>query len=429
MTFRALLALALVALSPLAALSADADASKCPHASRLVVDVDDESSLPSRGFHARPLDPAHSGGLREFSVVYTDRALNHMSAPFIEVMNDLHDVLTDAYDAETVVLLPGSGTFAMEAAARQFARGRAALVIRNGYFSHRWSDIFDRTGVASEVIVLEATLEGDPARPHVRPPPVDDVVDAIRSRRPSAVFAPHVETSTGVILPDQYIAAIAAAAREVDAIFVLDAVASGTAWVSMRELGVDALITAPQKGWSSPACAGVVALGPRGARAVREGPPADTLAMNLLEWLKVMDAYRAGGFSYHATLPTDCLALFRDAARETRDAGLDAVKTAFESMGRGVRDAMEEQGLTVVAAPGFRAPGVAVAYVGDANVAARFKEAGYQIAAGVPFKLEKQPAASTFRVGLFGLDKLRDTEETVRIIAEGMKIALEGVER
>ena len=420
---RASLFLALVAFL---GLSSTADASSdatCPFAHGA-------GELP--GWHARPMPDDYSGGLKEFSVVYTDRALNHMSAPFVEVMNDLNELLTEVYGAAATAILPGSGTFAMEAVARQFALNKKALVVRNGYFSYRWSDIFDQTGLASEVVVLKADLDAsdsDPTRPRVKPLGAEHIARRIAEEKPAVVFAPHVETSTGVMFPDEDLKTIADAAHGVGALFVLDCVASGTYWVDMKATGVDVIITAPQKGWSGHACAGVVVFSERAEKVARTGDASDSMVLNLRKWLEVMDSYLAGGFSYYTTMPPDCLRLFRDAARETRAYGFENAKKDFVAMGKGVRDAMEERGLTVVAAEGYRAPGVAVAYVGDKAIAAKFKKAGFQIAAGVPYMLETQPEMATFRLGLFGLDKIKDAKKTVETIARGMDEALEGVSR
>lgn len=413
----------LVAFSSSSLVAVSAEEGSCPFAHG-------GGELP--GWHSRPMPDDYSGGLKEFSVVYTDRALNHMSAPFIRVMQDLDGLLKGVYNAAATVILPGSGTFGMEAVARQFVKGKKALVVRNGYFSYRWSDIFDQTSIPSEVVVLKASLETgatDATRPQVKPQSVDDIVAAIKREKPAVVFAPHVETSTGVMFPDAELAAIAAAAHEVNALFVLDCVASGTAWVDMKATGVDVIISAPQKGWTGHACAGVVMLSERAEKVARHDTVSDSMVLNLRKWLEVMDSYLAGGFSYYTTMPTDCLRLFRDAAFETRDYGFDKVKADFIAMGAGVRDMMEAQGLTIVAAQGYRAPGVVVVYVGDKAAAVRFKKAGFQIAAGVPYMLETQPEMGTFRIGLFGLDKVKDAAGTVATLKGAMEKALEGVER
>ena len=407
-----LAALAVVAIATPTAVVAEASGS-CPYHAN-------GDAIPPEKWHQRAMPDDYSGGLKEFSVVYTDRALNHMSAPFIEVMNDLNDLLKGVYNAAATVILPGSGTYGMEAVARQFARGEKALVVRNGYFSYRWTDIFEQTQIASEVVVLKATLDTtdtDASRPHVKPLPIDTIVDAIKKEKPKVVFAPHVETSTGVMFPDDQVKAIADAAHSVGAVFVLDCIASGTYWVDMKALGIDVVITAPQKGWSGHACAGklhfhlrtgnqndavfsflftgVVMLSARAEALVRDeqATRSDSMTLNLRKWLGVMDTYVAGGFSYYTTMPTDCLRLFRDAAFETREYGFGKIKDDFTAMGARVRDTMEAAGLTIVAAPGYRAPGVAVAYVGDKGVAGKFKAAGFQIAAGVPYMLETQPVS------------------------------------
>jgi aspartate aminotransferase-like enzyme len=421
-----LAAIAVVAIATPTAVVAEASGS-CPYHAN-------GDAIPPEKWHQRAMPDDYSGGLKEFSVVYTDRALNHMSAPFIEVMNDLNDLLKGVYNAAATVILPGSGTYGMEAVARQFARGEKALVVRNGYFSYRWTDIFEQTQIASEVVVLKATLDTtdtDASRPHVKPLPIDTIVEAIKKEKPKVVFAPHVETSTGVMFPDDQVKAIADAAHSVGAVFVLDCIASGTYWVDMKALGIDVVITAPQKGWSGHACAGVVMLSARAEALVRDeqATRSDSMTLNLRKWLGVMDTYVAGGFSYYTTMPTDCLRLFRDAAFETREYGFGKIKADFTTMGARVRDTMEAAGLTIVAAPGYRAPGVAVAYVGDKTVAGKFKAAGFQIAAGVPYMLETQPEMATFRFGLFGLDKVKDPDGTVEAIKGALTKALDGVER
>mmetsp|Transcript_27735 Transcript_27735/g.85071 ORF Transcript_27735/g.85071 Transcript_27735/m.85071 type:complete len:417 (-) Transcript_27735:1282-2532(-) len=361
-----------------------------------------------------------NGGLLEYSVVYTDRALNHMSEPFQQVMNDLHGSLTRAYNADHAVLLPGSGTYAMEAAARAFAskkKGRA-LVVRNGYFSFRWSQILETLGWdASDVTVLKArptTSWDDSPLPAVRPPPVDEVVATILSEKPAFVAAPHVETSAGVILPDDYIKQIGAAAQSVGAAFVLDGVASGTAWVDLRALNVDCYVTAPQKGWSGPAGVGVAMLSDRGLALAAEAEPS-SFTVDLRAWHAVVAAYLKGGHAYHATMPTNVIRTFRDVVFETEDFGLARAEAECWRLGNGVRDVLSSKGFRSVAAPGFAAPGVAVVYAPDASFAAKFKGVSLQIAAGVPLKIgEPDDRFNTFRVGLFGLDKLAHVDLTVR---------------
>ena len=187
-------------------------------------------------------------GLLEYSVVYTDRALNHMSQRFQGVMKDISRLLKQVYNARSAVVVPGSGSFGMEAVARQFATDRKVMVIRNGWFSFRWTQIFEMGKIPSEAIVLKARQVGSGAQAPFAPAPIEEVVAAIRQHKPAVVFAPHVETASGMILPDSYIQAVGAAVREVDGLFVLDCVASGTVWVDLAASKVDVLISAPQKG-------------------------------------------------------------------------------------------------------------------------------------------------------------------------------------
>ena len=357
-------------------------------------------------------------GLEEFSVVFTDRSLNHMSAAFQGVMTDISSMLKEVYGADAVVIVPGGGTFGMEAVARQFARGADVLVVRNGWFSYRWSQIFELGGLTASTKVLKARQTGNASPSPFAPAPIDEVVDTIRTRKPGVVFAPHVETSAGVILPDDYVAAMAAAAHEVGALMVLDCIASGCAWVDMRRLGVDVLISAPQKGWSASPCAGLVMLSER-AVARMEETTSDSFAIDLRKWHQIMQAYESGGHAYHATMPTDALREFRDTMLETQNYGFERLKEAQWKLGSAVRQMMADKGITSVAAEGFGAPGVVVSYTSDPDIQTgkRFAEKGMQIAAGVPLQCDEPADFRTFRIGLFGLDKLYDVEGTVARLA------------
>ncbi len=360
------------------------------------------------------LDTVDPQGLEEFSVVFTDRSLNHMSAAFQGVMNDISAMLKEVYAADAVVVVPGGGTFGMEAVARQFGRGADVLVVRNGWFSYRWSQIFETGGLTANTTVLKARQTGNASPSPFAPAPIDTVVDAIREQKPDVVFAPHVETSAGVILPDGYIAAMAAAAHEVGALMVLDCIASGCAWVDMRALGVDVLISAPQKGWSASPCAGLVMLSDR-AMARMEETTSDSFAIDLKKWHQIMAAYEGGGHAYHATMPTDALRDFRDTMKETQAYGFGKLKDAQWALGGAVRTMLAEKGVTSVAADGFGAPGVVVSYTADPDIQTgkRFAAEGMQIAAGVPLQCDEPTDFRTFRLGLFGLDKLYDVDGTV----------------
>ncbi|WP_435530879.1 aminotransferase class V-fold PLP-dependent enzyme [Pseudogemmobacter humi] len=360
-----------------------------------------------------PHDHIDPDGLEEFSVVFTDRSLNHMSARFQQVMREVSGLLREVYNGEAVALVPGGGTYAMESVARQFGRGRA-LVVRNGFFSFRWSQIFDMGGFAQEVQVAMARAAGNAPQSPFAPPPIAEVVAKIREMRPDAVFAPHVETASGIILPDDYIRALGEAAREVGALFVLDCIASGAVWVDMAALSVDVLISAPQKGWSASPAAGIVVLGPRGAERL-EASASDSFALDLKKWRAIMKAYEDGGHAYHATMPTDAILGLRDAMAETRAMGFAAAKAAQWQLGRAVRDLLRERGFASVAAEGFGAPGVVVSFTEDPAIqsGAKFREAGTQIAAGVPLQIGEGEGYRSFRLGLFGLDKLKDVGGTV----------------
>jgi aspartate aminotransferase-like enzyme len=361
------------------------------------------------GLHAH-IDPE---GLEEFSVVFTDRSLNHMSARFQQVMRDVSGMLKEVYRGSAVALVPGGGSYAMEAAARQFGKGRV-LIVRNGWFSYRWTQIFEAGGFATETTVVMARQTGNDARAPYAPPPIDEVVAKIREMKPEAVFAPHVETSAGIILPDDYIAQMAAAAHEVGALMVLDCIASGCIWVDMTMTGVDVLISAPQKGWSASPSAGVVVLSP--AAEVRLAETAsNSFALDLKKWRAIMETYEKGGHAYHATMPTDAIVGFRDAMVETQTMGFEAAKSAQWALGRAVRTMLAAKGVPSVAAEGFQAPGVVVSYTSDPEVqnGSKFRAEGLQIAAGVPLQVGEGPEFKTFRLGLFGLDKLHDVDATV----------------
>lgn len=371
------------------------------------------------------LDTVDPTGLEEFSVVFTDRSLNSMSASFQQVMNDLSAMLKDVYGADAVAIVPGGGTFGMEAVARQFARGAEVLVVRNGWFSYRWSQILETGGVAANTTVLKARQSANASPSPFAPAPIEEVVAAIAEQKPDVVFAPHVETSAGVILPDDYIAAMAKAAHEVGALMVLDCIASGCVWVNMRELGVDVLISAPQKGWSSSPAAGLVMMSQRAATRAAE-TQSDSFAMDLGKWLSIMQAYENGGHAYHATMPTDALRAFRDTMVETKEYGFQRLKEAQWHLGDSVRAMLAARGVTSVAAEGYGAPGVVVCYTSDPDVqnGKKFAAEGMQIAAGVPLQCDEPADFRTFRLGLFGLDKLYDVEGTLGRLQRVMDVVL-----
>ena len=364
-------------------------------------------------------------GLLEYSVVYTDRSLNHMSQSFQTVMNDISVTLKKVYNANAVVVVPGSGTFGMEAVARQFAAGKKCLVIRNGWFSFRWTQIFDKGQIPSRSIVMKARRTQEGKQAPFAPAPIDEVVAAIKTEKPDLVFAPHVETSAGIILPEDYIKAVAEAVHSVGGMFVLDCIASGTVWIDMESSGVDVLISAPQKGWSASPCCALVMLSALGRERI-ENTESSSFACDLLKWLNIMEAYENGGHAYHATMPTDSLRRFRDIMKETEEYGFKKVHAEQQELGNKVREMLAAKGFKSVAAKGFEAPGVVVSYTDDKGIhtGKKFAEIGFQVAAGVPLKCDEPEDFQTFRLGLFGLDKLHNVDRTVDNLAKALAIIL-----
>ena len=353
-------------------------------------------------------------GLLEFSVVFTDRSLNHMSSDFQTVMCDISKMLTSVYNTDTCAIVPGGGTFAMESVAREFATDKKVMVLRNGWFSFRWSQIFETGDIPSEVIILKAKREGDHTQSAFRPQPIEDVVANIIAEKPAVFFAPHVETSSGIILPDDYIKSISEAVHSVGGIFVLDCIASGCIWVDMKKNGVDVLISAPQKGWSASPCAGLVMINDF-ARSKLKDTQNSSFSLSLKTWVGIMDSYTNGGHAYHGTMPTDALKEFRNAINEASIFGFDRLKDAQQELGNKVRACLKARQIKSVAAPGFEAPGVIVSYTTDPEMqnGSKFIKKGVQIAAGVPLRCDEPDDYSTFRLGMFGLDKLYDIDGTV----------------
>jgi aspartate aminotransferase-like enzyme len=353
-------------------------------------------------------------GLLEYSVVYTDRALNHMSQKFQGVMRDISGVLKEVYQAKSAIVVPGSGTYGMEAVARQFATGKKVLVIRNGWFSYRWTQIFDAGSIPSQATVLKARMQGSGRQLPWAPVPAAEVAATIRAEKPAVVFAPHVETSAGMLLPDDYLRTVADAVHEVGGLFVLDCIASGALWVDMQATGVDVLISAPQKGWSGSPCCAFVMLSER-ARTAIDGTTSTSFAADLKKWLSIMETYEGGGHAYHTTMPTDALTTTRDVMLETRAYGYERLRAEQWELGRAVRALLARHGFRSVAADGFQAPGVVVSYTDDAGLhsAKAFIAEGMQSAAGVPLMCDEPADFKTFRLGLFGLEKLHHVERSV----------------
>jgi aspartate aminotransferase-like enzyme len=353
-------------------------------------------------------------GLLEYSVVYTDRSLNHMSHSFQNVMNEVSASLKNVYNAEAVVLVPGGGTYAMEAVARQFATDKSCLVLRNGWFSYRWSQILEMGDIPSEQEVLKASKINDGSQAPFAPADVNEVVNQIKSQKPDMVFAPHVETSAGIILPDDYIQTVAEAVHSVGGMFVLDCIASGAIWIDMEKLGVDILVSAPQKGWSASPSFGMVMLSSNASKKIHD-TKSTSYSCDLLKWFQIMQAYENGGHAYHATMPTDAIKHFRDTINETAEFGFYNARQKQQELGDRVRDLLRRHNFISVAADGFHAPGVVVSYTSDKEIhnGSKFKDMGMQIAAGVPLQCDEGDDYQTFRLGLFGLDKLKDVDAAV----------------
>lgn len=362
-------------------------------------------------------------GLLEYSVVYTDRALNHMSHRFQGVMRDISRILKSVHHARSAIVVPGSGTFGMEAVARQFATDKKCLVIRNGWFSYRWTQILDMGRIPAESIVIKARQIGIGPQAPFAPPPIEEVVAAIYAQKPDVVFAPHVETSSGIILPGNYLKAIGEAVREVGGLFVLDCVASGAIWVDMTDKLVDVLIGAPQKSWSASPCCALVTLSAR-ARERIDSTVSTSFACDLKKWLQIMESFESGGHAYHATMPTDALAALRDVMQETENYGFARVRTEQQVLGQKVRELLVRRGFPSVAAEGFQAPGVVVSYTTDPEIQSgkKFLSVGLQTAAGVPLQCDEPAEFRTFRIGLFGLEKLHNPDRTVQSLAKALDL-------
>ena len=361
-------------------------------------------------------------GLLEYSVVYTDRALNHMSMTFRTVMQDISQSLKEMYKATSVAIVPGSGTFGMEAVARQFATDNHCLIIRNGWFSYRWTQIFTMGNIPSSTTVLKARPNESGTSPYFVPPPVENVIQTIHKEKPAVVFAAHVETSAGMIIPDEYIAQVAQAVHQTGGLLVLDCIASGAMWIDMKQLGVDVLITAPQKGLSGSPCAGIVLLGERAMQRLPQ-TQSTSFSCNLAKWLQIMQTYEAGKHAYYTTMPTDALRVFRDVLKEAKTVGYEFLKEQQIKLGNQVRELLQQYQFKSVAAPEYASPSVIVSYTSNPNIhnGSAFANLGMQIAAGVPLQCDEPDGFQTFRLGLFGIDKLTNIERTVSLFEETLK--------
>ena len=354
-------------------------------------------------------------GLLEFSVVYTDRSLNHMSNEFKRVITDISSILKDVYQAHSTAVIPGSGTYGMEAVARQFATQQKCLVIRNGWFSYRWTQIFEAGQISQDIHILKARRTSHEPNSPFAPAPIEEVVQWIQSEKPAVVFAPHVETSAGMILPDDYLKKVGAAVQSVGGLFVLDCIASGAMWVNMKDCHVDILISAPQKGWSSSPCCALIGLSERARKKIDE-TTSTSFSCDLKKWLQIMETYESGNHVYHTTMPTDALKILRNVMKETQSIGFEKLKAAQITLGTKVRDMLLARGFTSVAAPGFQSPGVVVSYTTDPDIQSgkKFIALGLQTAAGVPLQCDEGPDFRTFRLGLFGLEKLQNIDRTIK---------------
>ena len=361
-------------------------------------------------------------GLLEYSVVYTDRSLNHMSQSFQSVMNDVSTSLKGVYNAQAVIVVPGGGTYAMEAVARQFATNQNCLVLRNGWFSFRWSQIFEMGSIPSEETVIKAYRVSEGAQAPFVPADINEVINVIKTKKPNLVFAPHVETASGIILPDDYIRSVADAVHSVGGMFVLDCIASGAIWVDMEDSGVDILISAPQKGWSSSPAFGLVMLSAKANEAINK-TQSTSFSCDLLKWLQIMQAYENGAHAYHATMPTDAIKRFRDTIIETAEFGFDNARKKQQELGDKVRALLESHNINSVSEKDYQAPGVVVCYTNDKAIhnGSKFSNIGIQIAAGVPLQCDEGDDYQAFRIGLFGLDKLKDVDAAVKRFEDALK--------
>lgn len=361
-------------------------------------------------------------GLLEYSVVYTDRALNHMSKKFQGVMKDLSAGFKKVYNADALVIVPGTGTYGMEAVARQLARGRKVMTLRNGFFNFRWTQIFEMGGIPTQDITLKAEAKSKEPEAPFHPHDIEDVVKQIKEAKPEIVFSTHVETAAGIILPDDYIKKVADACHEVGALFVVDCIASGAMWLDMKKLDIDIITTAPQKGWTSTPCAGLVLLNERAIKAVKESK-SDSFSLDLKKWLEIMEAYENGGHAYHCTMPTDSLAQLRDVLKEADKIGFDVLKQKQIELGKKTRDLLKGYGFPSLAEEGYEAPGVVVCYTKDKDIhtGKAFVDIGIQVASGVPLKCDEPAGFQTFRLGLFGIDKLLNVDRTVQEFEDGLK--------
>jgi aspartate aminotransferase-like enzyme len=235
------------------------------------------------------------------------------------------------------------------------------------------------------------------------------------------VFAPHVETSAGIILPPEYLRAIGDAVESVDGLFVLDCIASGAMWVDMKASKIDVVISAPQKGWSSSPCCALIGMSER-AREKIDNTQSNSFSIDLKKWLQIMETYEKGSHVYHTTMPTDALKILRNAMKETQSHGFDYLMQQQILLGSKVRALMVAKGFPSVAAAGYQAPCVVVSYTTDPDMQSgkKFIDIGIQTAAGVPLQVGESAEFRTFRLGLFGLEKLLHIERAINHLETAM---------
>ena len=163
------------------------------------------------------------------------------------------------------------------------------------------------------------------------------------------------------------------------------------------------------------------------AREKIESTQSSSFSMDLKKWLQIVETYEKGAHVYHTTMPTDALKILRNVMKETQDLGFDLLKAKQLELGTKVRALMESKGYPSVAAKGFQAPGVVVSYTKDPEIQSgkKFIALGLQTAAGVPLQCDERPDFRTFRIGLFGLEKLEHVDRTVQHLEKALEKIVE----
>mmetsp|Transcript_8370 Transcript_8370/g.23591 ORF Transcript_8370/g.23591 Transcript_8370/m.23591 type:complete len:374 (+) Transcript_8370:197-1318(+) len=353
--------------------------------------------------------------LQEFTPIVTTPYTNIVDPSFKACMHGISNQFKKIFNAHSVVILPGSGTFAMEAVARQFATNKRALVVVNGYFGYRWHEILTQGSITSKITLLRGIPTSGEGTTSYRPPLEDTVIETMKRDGTEILLLSHIDTSTGIMLPPSYIKTLAAAAHSQGAFVVLDCIASGCVWADMKEYGLDAIITAPQKAFYAPAATGIVCLSERARSMMGTEEGSTSFSLDLAKWANVMEQYESGNFAYHTTLPTTAIEQFGRSLSELEAFGFPQLEKAQMTLGQLVRTALVKRGYKSVAAPGFEGPTVLVFHCADSTAMVQlFKQEGFKIAGGFSFFLGEKEKPKTFRLGLFGLDKLRDVHGTAR---------------